>query len=621
MCGICGFTGPPDRSLLDQMVTTLTHRGPDDFGVFTDGQVSLGMRRLSIVDLDTGQQPVHNEDKTIWCVFNGEIYNFIEMKAALERKGHRFYTDHSDTEVLVHAYEEHGLDFVQHLNGMFAIALWDTTQQQLVLIRDRMGVKPLFFHIHQGEVSFASEIKALLKHPQIKAEPNFQALYHYFSFKNIPSPLTAFQGIQALRPGEMLIWSPQGIQQRPWWQLRFRPQPDMSQAEAQAPILSLLEDATQIRMRTDVPFGAYLSGGVDSSAVVALMSQILGKNVVTFSLGYQDGLSHKDADLQFARQISQQFHTEHHEYMMSSKELQDDLPLVLRAFDQPFSGTISTFFLSKLISRHVKVALSGDGADELFGSYLTHRTANPMHHFARLHTQYKQGLLTPAELNLLPPCTLDHLSRLYELSQGDEVIWKYHLLLATDPQKSELLSPAFKAQLTPEATTLQLLQQAYAKLTATTPLNRILELELQTQFPDQVLAFVDHLSMAHSVEVRSPFIDYRLVEWAAQVPDTWKIHQGQVKFILKEALKPLLPDSILKRPKEGFVLPVFHWMTEQLQPFVRETLSVKALNQHGLLEPVAVQSLIRDYYAGNHNRAGQLWNLLMFQVWWEIYFR
>lgn len=619
MCGICGFTGEKDSSVLKNMTDSLVHRGPDEEGFYSNGQVNLGIRRLSIIDVETGHQPVRNEDGSVWAVFNGEIYNYPELRRELEVQRHRFYTDHSDTEVIVHLYEQHGIDFIHRLNGMFAIALWDSGQRILYLIRDRMGVKPLFYAVIGNALVFGSEIKAILAHPAYHRRMDHEAIWHYLTFKNVPAPLTAFEGISSLLPGEWLTFSGGRVKKDRWWKVRFAEDESLDETLATTAIISLLEDATRLRMRSDVPFGAYLSGGVDSSAVVALMTRFSDKPVKTFSLGYEDSLCNKEADLYYARKVSEAYGTEHYEYIMSHRELIDHIGDVIGAFDQPFSGTISTFFLSKLISKHVKVALSGDGADELFGSYLSHRVARPMHHFGRLRKKSDKNALTEEEKNLFAPCDQKFLTDLYEKSGGEEALWRYHLCLFTDEEKGGLLSQHFR-QAIGTANTRALLQRNCSDLSARDPLNRILEMEWNTQLPDQVLAFVDFLSMAHSVEIRSPFLDYRLVEFAATIPGSMKIRNGNVKDILKKAFEPLLPEGITQRPKEGFVLPVFDWMIDKLKGYSMEVLSNNRLKRHGYFNNEVVQELLRSYHAGNRAVASRVWNLMMFQIWWERYF-
>jgi asparagine synthase (glutamine-hydrolysing) len=601
------------------MADAIYHRGPDECGYYSDDKINLGIRRLSIIDVETGHQPMHNEDQSIWTVCNGEIYNFEELRKELQEKGHSFYTHHSDVEVIAHLYEDEGINFLHKLNGMFAIALWDKRGDTLFLVRDRMGVKPLFYTIVNNALVFGSEIKAILHHPDYHRAINYEAIYHYFAFKNIPAPLTAFQGVYSLLPGEVLTFSKGRLSKNRWWSIRFCEDETYHENYVKEKIVSLLEDATRLRMISDVPFGAYLSGGVDSSTLVALMTRYSGGPVKTFSLGYEDELKNKAADLYYARKISKLFRTEHHEYIMSHKELIRDLGSVIRAFDQPFSGTISTYFLTKLITKHVKVALSGDAADELFGSYLSHRVALPMYHFSRLHEKVATNTLTDTEKNLFRPCDIAFLNELFEKSNGDEALWRYNLCLFTDEEKDNLLSRDFKSHIN-NTRSLAVLKKHFATLTAKDPLNRILEMEWNTQFPDQVLAFADSLSMAHSVEIRSPFIDYRLVEFAATIPGILKIRNGRVKDILKEAVSGVIPDEISARPKEGFVLPIFDWMIEEMKDYCLEVLSKKRLSHANLLNPDAVTSLVNSYYAGNKSQAGKVWNLAVLQLWWEQYF-
>jgi len=602
------------------MTEAIFHRGPDEDGFYSDGRMNLGMRRLSIIDVTTGHQPVHNEDQTLWTVFNGEIYNSYELRRELEDKGHQFYTDHSDTEVIVHLYEEYGSNFVQKINGMFAIGLWDKTEGKLLLIRDRMGVKPLFYALAGGQILFGSEIKAILCHPDYHREAEFRALYHYFSLKNIPAPLTAFKGIFSLSPGERITFSKGGMSKERWWKIKFNEQVDYDEGFMKERILTLLEDATRLRMISDVPFGAYLSGGVDSSSIVALMTRFSDKPVKTFCLGYEDELKNKEADLYYARKVSETYQTEHYEYIMSYKELIDEIANVIGAFDQPFSGTISTYFLTKLISKHVKVALTGDAADELFGSYLSHRVAQPIFHFKRLYPKIRAGTLTGEERGLLKPCDIPFLEDLYKKSGGGDTQWRHHLGVFSDEEKKLLLTNEFTSRLESSVTSSALFEEYFGETTSKDPLNRILEMEWNTQLPDQVLAFVDFLSMAHSVEIRSPFLDYRLVEFVATIPGNMKINSGVVKDILKRTVAALLPEGITERPKEGFVLPIFDWMLDKMREYSLNLLSEKRLNRHHFFDHAFVQKAVNEFHRGDGGNAAKIWNLMMFQIWWETYF-
>jgi len=596
------------------MVEVIHHRGPDDSGFWEGEGVSLGMRRLSIIDLAGGHQPMFNEDGTVACVFNGEIYNYVELQKTLISQGHHFRSDHSDTETIVHLYEQHGLDFLKHLNGMFALALWDSNRRRLVLARDRVGIKPLYFSRVPGGIAFGSEIKAVLRHGAVSRDPNFESLYHYLSLKNVPCPATAYVGVGQLRPGEYAVFHDDSFERTVWWRVEFAEKQAMSEDEASAGIRSLLEDSVRLQMRSDVPFGAYLSGGVDSSSVVALMSRISGAKVKTFSLTYAADIGHKAEDQRFARMVADQYSTDHHEYLLSAGEAADSIDPVLHAFDEPFSGVTSTYFLTKLISKHVKVALSGDGADELFGSYLSHRLAQPLEVRRRLNRDGKKP--SKVDIEALKPFhqRLDYLDQL--LAIEDEAGRRLSLHLWDDAGKANLVTDRFRA-LANCVATRDLVADVFRTAGTADPLNRALYYDFETLLPDQVLPFVDRLSMAHSVEVRPPFLDHRLVEFAATIPGYMKIRAGREKHILKEAVRGLLPDEILTRKKEGFVLPVDKWLLGELRPRVESALSPGRLRIHGLLAPDTVNLLLAEHFSGKANHGPRIWNLLMFQIWWE----
>jgi asparagine synthase (glutamine-hydrolysing) len=610
MCGIAGFTGPHNRKVLESMTGRLQHRGPDAAGYWEGADVSLGMRRLAIIDIATGQQPVFNENGTVAVVFNGEIYNHIELRESLQRTGHRFSTDHSDTEVLVHLYEQYGLDFLHHLNGMFAIALWDARSRQLVLARDRLGIKPLYFARINGGVAFGSEPKALLEHPAVSREPNLAAIHHYLSLKNVPAPLSAFRAIEQLRSGELAVCSGGEIKRRRWWSVKFAEKTDIDEHEAAAEIRALLRDSVRLQMRSDVPIGAYLSGGVDSSSVVAMLAKLGAGNIKTFTLVYDDDLPNKQADRRFARIVAQRCGTDHHEHRVTFNDLPEQIERIVHAFDEPFSGVISTYFITGSISRSVKVALSGDGADEIFGSYLAHRLAGPL-------AAYAAGRNEPAALE---PFAND-LPRLAALcARGDEAARRMGLFLLDDAQKNELYAADMREAVA-AISTERMIRDTLSHCDSVDPLNRALFLDLETLLPDQVLAFVDRLSMAHSVEVRPPFLDHRLVQFVAELPGRIKIKAGRVKNILKESVADLLPVELLARPKEGFIMPVNEWLIHNLKDFVRTTLAPDRLARHGLFRPHAIGRMLDAHYAGAVDSGNQIWNLLMLQLWWEAFLR
>ncbi|OQY10900.1 MAG: asparagine synthase (glutamine-hydrolyzing) [Marinitoga sp. 4572_148] len=625
MCGIVGFSGKMDKETLKKMNDEIFHRGPDEEGFYQDEYMNLGSRRLSIIDIFSGNQPIHNETKDIWMVWNGEIYNFNELREELIKKGHYFYTDHSDSEVIIHLYEEYGIDFVRKVNGMFAIALWDLKKKELILIRDRMGQKPLFYSIIDGQIVFSSEIKGILKYPKYKKEPNFEALNHYFTFKNIPAPFTPFKDIYSLFPGELLIYNVKKKEKKhvKYWEINFAKKNNDNIEEIKHNIRNIFEDAVKKRMISDVPIGAYLSGGLDSSSVVSIMSRYSKSKVKTFSLGYTTYLEHKEQDIIAAQEMSKLLGTEHYEYFMSPEDLIEEIPAVLKSFDAPFSGAISTFFLTKLISKHVKVALSGDGADELFGSYLAPRLSQPLYYFEKIYAKIKSGKnLSETDIQNLKPFedNLEFLEKLYLKSNGDLKKWKYEILLFKDNEKKELLNKKiFNYE---NFNSFDLLKKDIKNLKALDPLNKVLELEWKTLLPDQVLAFVDFLSMAHSVEVRSPFLDYRLVEYVASLPGNIKIKNGNIKYILKKSLKGILPERIINRKKEGFVLPVFWWLKKELKPFILENLSEYEL-RNSVFDFKYVKKLLDNYYNSEKNDfklAAKIWNIVSFKIWWDLYF-
>ncbi len=607
MCGICGFIGRGDIEILEKMVQTMYHRGPDSYGLWNKEDVYLGMRRLSIIDVETGDQPVFNEDGEIVTVFNGEIYNYVELQNFLLERGHKFSTDHSDTETIVHLYEEFGPEFLHHLNGMFAIAIWDNKRKQLLLARDRVGIKPLYYAETGSGIIFGSEPKALLRHPDISREPDFIAIHHYFSLKNIPAPHSAFKGIKQLHPGEFAIFNNGVFKKQKWWQINFKENNDITEKEAAKNIYELLKDSVKFQIRSDVPFGAYLSGGVDSSAVVCLMNEIGCRNIDTFTLVYDEDIPGKNSDRQCAKEIAETLGTNHHEHLISYNDIPHYINRIIDSFDEPFSGVISTFFLTECIQKHVKVALSGDGADEIFGSYKPHRLALPLHAY---ENNIKGEMLGDYVNNT------EELQRI--LSLGDEASRRMDQYISNDILNMQLYTDKMKSILGDNRTE-HLVRNSFNNFITTDPLNRILQLDFETLLPDQVLAFVDRLSMAHSVEVRPPFLDHRLVEFVATLPGNMKIKNGRVKHILKQALVGVLPDKILNRPKEGFLMPINDWLLNSMEDYVRSFFTPKKLALHSILDPKSVYNVLDEHYAKRKNYGNRIWNLMMFQLWWEKY--
>lgn len=603
MCGIAGVFGARAPEVVEPMLRVLAHRGPDDQHCVAGPGYTLGARRLSIIDLEGGRQPLATPDQATWACQNGEIYNFPELRQELLQEGHQFLT-RGDTEVLPHLYEKHGDRFSEHIHGMFAVAVWDTRRKRGLLVRDRSGKKPLYYTEHQGALWFASELKALLQIPGFTRRLNAEAVHHFLSLKNVPAPLTAFEGVHMLPPAHQLLWEDGRIAEiRRYWRLDWTPlEGELHENELADELLARLTRAVKRRLLADVPVGFFLSGGLDSSLATALAASA-GNRVKTFTLRYRPDSSTpgKELDLACARQIAAQYGTDHYEEELDFSRFQEELPTILSHFDEPFSGVMSTYFLSRLIVRHLKVAISGDGADELFGSYLSHRLARPLHEFSRGKTD-DLGHFAGQE---------DYLAR---LATPHDWEWRSRLFVFTEADKQALYTRPV------EYSTQSWLRDVFADLTAQDPLNRILEAEFLTQLPDQVLAFADRLSMAHSLEIRTGFLDTEVMEFAARIPGRFKIHGQEIKSVLKTAARRYLPKEAIDRPKEGFVMPVNQWLAGWLLPYARQTLAPAALAQHDLFNAQEVERILEEFAGGNAALANKVLSLLCFQLWFDLYF-
>jgi len=590
MCGICGVFGRTDRDVVARMLATIRHRGPDDEFIVSGDGFTMATARLSIIDVAGGRQPLTNEDGTITASQNGEIYNFGLLREQLLQRGHLLRT-HTDTEVLPHLWEDEGGRLPERIDGMFAVAVWDQKRQIGFLARDRVGKKPLYYWEHDGALYYASELKALVEVPGFDRRLNLHALHHYLSYKHVPHPLTIFEDVQILAPAHRLVFeagAPARVER--YWQLSFAPgeEPIVDEEEIVDELIARLKPAVARRLVSDVPVGFFLSGGIDSSLVTALAAETAGARIKTFTLTYEDGSTTpgKEQDRRWARWTAERFGTDHQEETITCADYPSAMRKILRAFDEPFAGVVSTYFLAEAMARHVKVAVSGDGADELFGSYRSHRMA-----FAKAQ-------------------------------EGREADWQWraNLLVLSEEEKRELYAPAVRDALADTSTALHL-RRAFDHLTARDALNRILEAEFGGIFPDQVLTFIDRLSMAHALEVRSPFLDTGMVEFVASLPGRLKICHGETKHLLKKAALRYFPEGMIRRPKEGFLMPITPWVLGHLQPWVRETLSPERLRLHGLFDSAQVQRLIdqlrepgADYIAVN-----RVLVLAIFQEWYELY--
>ncbi len=631
MCGICGKVyydpqRPVEREILAAMCNTIVHRGPDSQGVYVQGQVGLGATRLSIIDVEGGHMPISNEDGSVWIVYNGEVYNFLHLRQRLEQAGHRFAT-HSDTETIVHLYEEEGDDFVRFLNGMFALAIWDERRQRLVLARDQLGIKPLFYAELGDRLVFASEIKAMLPDGmQRSIDP--VALHDYLSLNYVPGPRTMFAAIRKLLPGHLLTFEAATgkvtIQQ--YWDL---PRPEAGPARAPASadlereLLNLLRQVVRDQMISDVPIGALLSGGIDSSLVVALMSEVSDQPVHTFSVGFQEK---SYSELPYARIIADRFHTDHHELVMNPRA-HDVVTVIADYFDEPFadSSAVAVYAISQLAADHLKVVLSGDGGDEVFGGYYTYQADKLADFYRRLPKAIGAGLL-PRLVDLIPTsdskASLDF--KLKRFMTGGSlpplpahVAWKAFF---SEDMKSRLYRSANgNGHGAPRRPTVDLLQAYYDSYPGDDVLNRLLYVDFKVQLVDDMLTKVDRMSMAHSLEVRVPLLDLRLVEFMARLPSQLKVHRLTLKYLLKRAAARLLPHQILRRPKAGFHVPIPLWIKTDLKDMVADSLAPQAIAEQGLFEPQVIQGTLDAHWRGRRDHSRNIWNLLMFSLWYERY--
>jgi asparagine synthase (glutamine-hydrolysing) len=615
MCGICGVFGRGDRATVDAMLARLRHRGPDDAFVVGGEAFTLGARRLSIVDVAGGRQPMSNESATVWAAENGELYNYPQLRPGLLANGHILHT-HCDTEVLPHLYEEHGTALPQHIDGMFAVAVWDDEKKIGLLARDRMGKKPLYYWQRGDQLFFASEIKALLEIPGFVREINLDALHHFLSLKHVPHPLSIFKGVSILPPAHRLVFEPgRPLRIERYWEVSFEVCGDsepLTEASMIDRFLELFRQGVSRRLMADVPIGFFLSGGLDSSLSTALAAELSPCRIKTFTLAYanESTTPGKEADRRWARWVAEKYGTEHHEETIEFSNFPENLRRILTCFDEPFAGVVSSYFLSQLIARHVKVALAGDGADELFGSYLSHRLAQPLANYARYVETGDRDLIRPFD---------DRPEYLASLA-GEDWEWRARLLVYSEEEKRALYAPDVAAALG-AASTRELVHDTFASLTSTDPLNRVLEAEFRTIFPDQVLTYVDRLSMAHSLEVRTAYLDTDVVEFVAGLPGRVKIKHGDTKYLLKQVALRFFPAEMVNRPKEGFLMPVTQWFLNDLQDYVRATLSPDRLAGHGFFRQEEVNRLIDRLYqpGSDHTQVNKVLALVVFQEWYELY--
>jgi asparagine synthase (glutamine-hydrolysing) len=619
MCGIAGkvcIDGPVDRALLERMCEVVEHRGPDSRGLFIDDGVGLGIQRLAVIDLETGDQPIFNEDRSLAVVQNGEIYNYRELRADLERDGHRFAT-RSDTEVIVHLYEDRGERCVERLRGMFAFALWDLRRRRLLLARDRVGKKPLFYAHRDGCLWFASEAKSILQDPAIPRDVDLDAVDAFLHGLYVPAPRSAFAALRKLPPGHTLMLEDGEIALRRYWKLSYaRKLPTAGEAELQQALRDKLLEATRLRMRSDVPLGALLSGGIDSSAVVAAMAHESARPIKTFAMGFDVDEFDETAH---ARTVAAHLGTDHTDVRVEPDAL-DVLPRLVWHYGEPFAdaSAIPTFYLAELTRRHVTVALNGDGGDENFAGYARYR-GNAL--AGRLgFVPGPLARLCAGAARRLPPgprqntrrARLGRLLGGLPLAPAD----RYAAWIACfgEAQRRELYEPEFLAALS-DGPARAAIREAYARSDATSIVDRLLNVDVETYLPGDLLVKMDVATMAHSLEVRSPLLDHEFMELAASLPAVLKLDGGATKRVFKDALRPWLPESILTRGKMGFEVPLREWLGGPLRHLPAEVLLDRRSLERGWFREARVRELIREHGQGRRDNSRQLWALMQLELW------
>ncbi|MBA3019134.1 MAG: asparagine synthase (glutamine-hydrolyzing) [Proteobacteria bacterium] len=629
MCGICGKINfnqkPIEDSLLRRMTACLVHRGPDDEGIYIKENIGLGHKRLAIIDLSPkGHQPMSYANGRYWIVYNGEMYNFKEERELLEKKGYHFIS-RTDTEVVLALYQEYGAECLQRMRGMFAFAIWDKREKTLFLARDRIGEKPLFYYLDDSCLIFASEIKAILQDPTIERRPDMTAISHYLTYQDVPAPFSAFKGIKKLPPAHYIVCRNGKVDLKRYWKLSYLPkfsvETPSGEKELETEILDKLREAVKIRLVSDVPFGAFLSGGVDSSAVVALMSELMDEPVKTFSIGFKEAAYN---EVNYARMIAERFNTDHTEFIVEPNAL-DILPELIWHYNEPFadSSAIPTYYVSKLAREHVTVVLNGDGGDENFAGYGRY-AANEM--------ALKLGkIFSPSLVKALLPLIM----KFPHGSDPDNFFWRLKRFLQefilspelrnghwlchfTTEMKQEILTDDFKSSIE-DIDSFGLLLEKFREAVAEDFLDKALYADVMMYLPDDLLVKVDIASMANSLEARSPFLDHRFMEFVAKIPSRLKLKGTIGKYILKKALTNILPDQILKREKMGFGVPIDHWFRNELKGMAYDTILSKKALDRGYFKKEALRKILDEHSSGKWNWHNHIWNLLMLELWHQMF--
>lgn len=624
MCGICGklnfnINNEVDKGLIKKMCDTLAHRGPDDEGYYINKNMGLGMRRLSIIDLNTGHQPISNENQKIWIVFNGEIYNYKELKQDLIKKGHQFKTG-SDTETIVHLYEEYDVDCLKLLRGMFAFAIWDEVKSRLFLARDRVGKKPLIYTAANNSIIFASELKAIIQDNSVKKEVDFDALDQYMSFQFVPAPYTIFKGINKLPPASYLLCEKGNIFVKRYWELDFNNKIIMSEDEYAEGILRELEEAVKLRVISDVPLGALLSGGIDSSAVVAIMARLSDKPIKTFSIGFEE---EKYSEIKYARIVAEQFKTEHHEFIVKPNII-EILPELAWYYDEPFAdkSAVPSYYVAKEAGRHLKVVLNGDGGDEAFAGY------------GRYDFRNNIASLLPSSLKV--QLMRQTIKNYFKISDKNKLFSKMIKKIALNqfPVSRSIIFPEFfsgreKYNLYNHNIIDPLNNSISSKINELLngakdikePIDAMINIDFNHYLSGDLLVKMDIASMANSLEARSPFLDHKLLEFSMKIPCSFKIKNGARKYILKRALSDILPDGILNRNKMGFSIPLIYWLRNELKGFAYQTILNNSDGIKQFFNLNYVKLLLDEHASGRKNHALRIWSLIVFEMWYRRFMK
>jgi len=626
MCGITGIYNfgkdiQVEKPVLQRMCNVIKHRGPDSEGIFLNNNIGLGIRRLAIIDLQTGNQPIHNEDKTLWLVLNGEIYNFLELRQQLKKK-HNFYTK-TDTEVILHLYEDYGENCVQYLRGMFAFAIWDEKNKKLFIAKDRIGKKPFYYYCQNGTFVFASEIKSILEYLQRTPEIDLEAIDLFLTYQYIPSPKTIFSSIKSLLPAHILICDKNGnVITEKYWDLDFTKKTDLSFDDACNKTRNLLIEATKLRMISDVPLGAFLSGGIDSSIVVGLMSQLSSKPAKTFSIGFEE---EDFSELNYAELVAKHFNTEHHEFIVKANFI-DILLKIVWHYGQPYAdaSALPSYIVANETKKHVTVALNGDGGDETFGGYLRYKAMKGSLYFSWLF-QILGKKLTEKILNLIPLTEtaegkniFRHIFRfIHELPNSAEIRnIQWHCFFSNEA-KEYLYTDNMKKKLYNDC--YEYLAGIFENAPAKNIMDRTFYTDINAYLPECLLVKMDIASMSNSLEARSPFLDHKVLEFSASLPSAWKLHGLKTKNILKKTFKNFLPKEILRRGKMGFGIPLGQWFRGNWKDYFKEiVLSDKAINR-GYFKRETIEQMFYEHIYSKRDHGYRMWALLMLELWHNIY--